>query len=183
MLKKNFFIAVLTVLFAFPIFCSLDYLFEDYFLSAKKCLQAFDENYRENCMWGNVETLKNALNQKSERMKESSFKIYCCSFFRNEGRRILSVNDPFSVEKTGDYVLTIVNGNPLDKKSKAKIVKLSLWDGKKSQRIFEERDLPAQEIITSVVKLEKEKNYSLILEEIEPIPAYLTIIVSDKKID
>jgi hypothetical protein len=183
MLKKNFFVFVFLSLLCFPLFCFINLLFEDYFTSAQKCLLAFDENYRENCMWGSVETLKNALNQKSDRGKESSFKVYCCSFFRNEGRRILSVNNPFSVEKKGEYTLTILNGNPLDKRSKAKIARLSLWNGKDSQKIFDEKDFTKQEIVTSTIKLEKEKNYLIVPEEIEPIPAYVTVIISDKPID
>lgn len=180
--KKNLFVFLFFSLFALPFFCFINFIFEDYYTNAQKCIQAFDLNYRENCMWGSVETFKHSLNLTSERMQKSFFKIYCCSFFRNEGRRILSVNDPFSVEKSGEYVITMLNGNPLDKKSKAKTVKFFLWTEKESRKLFDEQDLTKQEIVTFTVKLEKGKKYSFVIAEIEPIPAYITLIVSDKPI-
>ncbi|MCX7830789.1 MAG: hypothetical protein N2445_07005 [Acidobacteria bacterium] len=183
MTKKNYFFAVILLLSASPFFASFSYLFEDYFASANKCLRAFDENYREQCMWGSVETLKNALNQSSERSKKNLFKIYYCGFFRNEGKRILSVNDPFSVESSGEYIVTILNGDPSEKRSKAKVVKLSILREKTSERIFDEAEFRNQEKISVKIKLEKGKIYTLIPENLEPIPAYITVIISNKPIE
>lgn len=134
-------------------------------------------------MWGSIETLKKGLNQTSEIVKRCAFKVYYCGFFRNEGRRILSVNDPFSTSKSGEYTLTVLNGNPNDKRSRAKAVKISLLTDKTSEKIFEETDFSKQERATKKIKLEKGKNYSFLIEQIEPIPSYITVLVSDNPIE
>lgn len=168
--------------FAFSGFCSLSPLFDDYFESSYKCLQAFDENYRETCMWGSIETLKKNLNT-FETIKKSSFKVYYCGFFRNEGIRILSINDPFSIPKNGEYFLTVLNGNPRDKRSRAKMLRILLHNDKTSEKILEETNFSKEEKTIRKIQLESGINYSLQIEQIEPIPSYITVLVSDNPVE
>ncbi len=134
-------------------------------------------------MWGNTETLKKSLNLIFETIKKSSFRVYYCGFFRNEGRRILSINDPFSVPQEGEYFLTVLNGNPRDKRSRAKMLRILLHNDKTSEKILEESDFSKEEKTTRKIKLEGGINYSLSIEQIEPIPSYITVLVSSNPIE
>lgn len=176
---RKIFILTLFVLVTFPL-SSVDFLFEDYFLGTKKCLQAFNEKYREDCMWGGVETLKSALNQ----IFNKPLTVFYAGFFRNEGNKILSVNDPFSVNKKGEYFLTILNGNPSEKKGQVKIIKLVISSEKtKPETVFYETNFQNLNKTSLKIELDKGINYFLCPELIEPVSTYITVLISDKPIE
>lgn len=145
------------------------------------CTTVYNSSNREKCIWGSLETLRVAINEKTKDNKTPFFnaKLYSLSFFRNEKSIILTVGDNKFKADAQNVRFTLINGSPNDINSKTNYVKISLFDGKKTIPLFEEKGIDKDVIFFSAI-VEKGKEYSIIVEEIYPIASYFTLISSNK---
>ena len=181
-MKKQTLFALLSTLLAVSCFSFGIYECMDSHNSAlMKCLSVYNDERRLSCFWGVTETLKASLESAAKDKTSPMWKaeILSVGFFRNE-RNIISTGEEFAVGKTGTYFLSVANGNPLDKKSRAERYSLSLWDGEKmtSLGVSVKDDCGLEKELS----LETGKNYTIIVDELAPVASYITTIVSDRKL-
>jgi len=155
--------------FAFGVYECLD----SYNKGLMKCFSVFDDQKRTSCYWGETETLKASLEAST------AAKICSVGFFRNE-RILVSTCESFAVPSSGTYILTVVNGNPLDKRGTAKSCSLSIWDGKSLTPLAEFKN--SEPRLEKEIKLEAGRNYLVSADDITPVASYVTTIISEKKL-
>ncbi len=168
---------VLAAVSSFPF--GLYECFDGYYKGLYKCLSIFDEQRRQDCFSRELQTLKASLDAASAepRSNLNGVKVFSLGFFRNE-RKLVPISEPFSVPATGTYYLTIVNGNPLDGRSMAERCVLALWGDKGVEPLAElGRSEPRAE---KTIRLEGGKTYSIGVDGLDPVPAYVTVLISDK---
>lgn len=164
--------------FSFGVYECLD----SYHGALMKCLSVYDNQKRQDCYWKEADNLRASLESAAADKSTTLYgtKIISVGFFRNEVNMV-SACESFTVPSTGKYYLTILNGNPRDKKSRAQECSLFLWDGKALlplAKFGQSEQKTEMEIV-----LETGKTYLISAEEIVPVASYVTTIISDRKLN
>lgn len=170
---------VLAAVSSFPF--GLYECFDGYYKGLYKCLSIFDDQRRQDCFSRELQTLKASLDAASAdpRSNLNGVRVFFLGFFRNE-RKLVPITESFTVPTGGTYFLTVVNGNPLDGRSRAEKCVLVLWNDKGVSPLAELDSSEPQ--VEREIKLEAGKTYFVSADRLDPVPAYVTVLITDKKL-
>lgn len=182
-MKKQTLFAVLSAFlavscFSFGVYECLD----SYHRALIKCLSVYDDQKRQDCYWAETENFRASLEAAAADKSTTLLgtKVISVGFFRNE-IKLVSACESFSVPSTGTYYLTVLNGNPHDRKGRAETCALLLWDGKVLRSLAKFGQ--AEQKTEKEIALEAGKTYLISADEISPVASYVITIISDRKLN